>query len=400
MQAVMLVAGKSTRTYPLTLTRPKPLLPIANVPIIKYNLDQMSGLFNEIIMIVGYRKEMIQNDLGNEYKRMKVIYQEQKEQLGTGHAILQAKPYISGRFVAMNGDDLFTHEDFINLIKFQNGALVKNVKNPSSYGVYQVDEKNVVLDLVEKPKKYIGNLANIGCYVLDIDVFDELETTPLSERGEIEITSAVLSLAQKRKFYVQSVSGYWLPTGYAWDLIRHQEFFLKMRTETKIEGQVEKNTTLKGHVEIGNGTLIKAGSYIEGPVIIGKNCEIGPNAYISKYSAIGNNCYIGSSVEIRNSIIMENCQIAHLCHIADSVLGESVFFDVGVIVLNELDNNDIESTIKGQAVNTGLKKFGTVVGDNAHVGTSTIINPGRKIWPGMLIQPNRIIFKDEMKDLN
>src|SRR4030067_793517 len=103
MQAVLMVAGKSTRTYPLTLTRPKPLLPVMNVPLIKHSLDQLAGLFDEAILIVGYRREMILDVLGDRYNGMAVKYVEQKKQLGTGHAILQAKPLVKYPVVALKG---------------------------------------------------------------------------------------------------------------------------------------------------------------------------------------------------------------------------------------------------------------------------------------------------------
>ena len=91
MQAVLMVAGKSTRTYPLTLTRPKPLLPVANKLLIEHSLDQMTGIFDKVVLITGYKKEMIEEALGKEYKGIQLVYQEQKEQLGTGHAVLQGK---------------------------------------------------------------------------------------------------------------------------------------------------------------------------------------------------------------------------------------------------------------------------------------------------------------------
>ena len=86
MQAVILAAGKSTRTYPLTLTRPKPLLKAANKTILEHNLDNLNGIADEAILIVGYKKEMIRKKFGNNYNNIKIRYIEQKEQLGTGHA--------------------------------------------------------------------------------------------------------------------------------------------------------------------------------------------------------------------------------------------------------------------------------------------------------------------------
>ncbi|NLP09488.1 NTP transferase domain-containing protein, partial [bacterium] len=151
MQAVLMVAGKSTRTFPLTLTRPKPLLPIMNRPLIEHSLDQLYGLFDEVILIVGYRQDMIRRVLGDQYRGMRLIYQEQREQKGTGHAVLQAQPHIRGRFVAMNGDDLFAHEDLALLQHYSYAALAKVVPDPSLYGVCVVDEENNLLNMVEKP---------------------------------------------------------------------------------------------------------------------------------------------------------------------------------------------------------------------------------------------------------
>lgn len=395
MQAVLLVAGKSTRTYPLTLTRPKPLLPIANKPLILHSLDQMVGLFDEVILIVGYRAEMILDVLGNEYRGIKLIYQEQEEQLGTGHAILQARQFIKDKFVAMNGDDLFAREDLEKLVSLNFGALVKRIKDPSLYGVYQVDENNRVLNLVEKPKEYLGDLANIGCYVFEPEIFSEIENTPLSERGEIEITSSILALAQKKDCFVVPISGFWLPTGYAWDLLKHQEFLMAGLDSSDIQGQVEQGAVLKDSVSIGKGSVVKSGVVIEGPAVIGENCIIGPNCYIRKYSSIGNNCRIGQAVEIKNSIIMNNCLISHLSYVGDSVIGEGCNLGAGTITANHRhDDGSIRSMVKGKLVNSGRNKFGAIFSDDVGTGIHTSVYPGRKLWPGMTTKPGDVIAKD------
>src|SRR5512137_96696 len=107
LQAVIMSAGKSTRTYPLTLTKPKPLLPIANKPILAHQLDQFVGLIQEAVIIVGYKSDMIQDEFGDSYRGIALQYVEQKDQLGTGHAAMQVRPYIRDRFLLMNGDDLY-----------------------------------------------------------------------------------------------------------------------------------------------------------------------------------------------------------------------------------------------------------------------------------------------------
>ncbi|RPI03584.1 MAG: glucose-1-phosphate thymidylyltransferase [Calditrichaeota bacterium] len=398
MQAVLMVAGKSTRTYPLTLTRPKPLLPLLNRPLIYHSLDQLVGIFDQVILITGYRSEMIQAELGTEYRGMKIIYQEQKEQLGTGHAVLQAKPHIKDKFVAMNGDDLFAHEDIKRLVQLSYGALAKRVSNPELYGVYEVDDQYRAYNLVEKPKEYLGDLVNIGCYVLQADFFEELEQTPLSERGEIEITSAVLNVARRQTFQVLPIQEFWLPTGFAWDLLQHQEFLMRTH-QFSSRGSIEEGAVLKGNVEVGENTVVKSGAYIEGPVVIGTNCIIGPNCYIRPCTSIGDGCVIGAAVEIKNSIIFPRCRIQHQSYIGDSILGEACNIGGGTITANHRhDSGSIHSTIKGKLVDTKREKLGAILADQVQTGIHTSFLPGRKCWPGICTRPGEIVKSDLIPD--
>lgn len=398
MQAVMLVAGKSTRTYPLTLTRPKPMLPVSNKTIIEHNLEQLEGLVSEVILIVGYKQEMIREFLGDRWHGIKISYCEQKEQLGTGHAVLQVKPYIKNRFLVMNGDDIFSHDDIKKLTQLSSGALVKQVDDPSQYGVYQVDEQNRVLNLVEKPKEFIGTLTNIGCYLFGFTFFQDLEEMPLSERGEYEITTAILNLAKRDDFFVCPIEGFWLPNGFPWELLLSQNYFMSQMPFRTIKGQVEAGVTIKGPVAIGKNTVVKAGSYLEGPLVIGDNCKIGPNCFIRQNTSIGNECVIGQSVEIKNSIIMEQTNICHLSYVGDSVIGSQVNLGAGFIVANvRHDKKSVLSLVKGKLHDTGLNKFGTIIADGAKTGIHTSVLPGRKIWPGMMTNPGAVVTDDLME---
>jgi UDP-N-acetylglucosamine diphosphorylase / glucose-1-phosphate thymidylyltransferase / UDP-N-acetylgalactosamine diphosphorylase / glucosamine-1-phosphate N-acetyltransferase / galactosamine-1-phosphate N-acetyltransferase len=401
MQAVIMVAGKSTRTYPLTLTRPKPLLPFMNRPLIEHSLDQMVGIFDKVILIVGYMKESIEQVMGDDYRGIKIVYQEQKEQLGTGHAILQAKSHIRGRFVAMNGDDLFARQDLERLVKLENGALVKRVKDPSQYGVYKVDEQNRVLELVEKPQEFVSDLVNIGCYSFTPDIFTKIEHTKRSVRGEIEIVDAILETARETEFKVLPIQGFWLPTGFAWDLLKHQEKFMPEMTESLTYGEIEPGAKIHGVVQIGKNSTLKSGAYIEGPVIIGENCVIGPNCYIRGNTSIGNNCRIGHGVEIKNSILMDNSVVSHLCYVGDTVIGTNCNLGGGTITANKRhDDEPVQSMIKGQRVNTERLKLGAIISDGSQTGIHTSIYPGRKLWPGMTTLPGELVKKDIMPDEN
>src|SRR3989338_1567630 len=104
-QAVLLCAGKSTRAYPLTITKPKPLLKVANRTILEHNLEQLNGLVDEVILVIGYLQEKIGAFCRTRYKQLKIICVEQRETLGTGHALLQARDKLKGDFIVLNGDD-------------------------------------------------------------------------------------------------------------------------------------------------------------------------------------------------------------------------------------------------------------------------------------------------------
>ncbi len=395
MQAVMLVAGKSTRTYPLTLTRPKPLLKAGNKTIIEYNLEQLDGMVDEVILIVGYRKEMIEKELGSKWGDMTISYCEQKEQLGTGHAILQTEPFIRNRFIAINGDDIYAQDDIKKLLKYRYAALVRYEDDPSQYGVYQVDDQNRVINLVEKPQEFIGNLTNVGCYMFDKAFFEYIRNTPLSERGEIEITTSILDCARQTKFMVEPLDKFWLSNGYPWELLNTQEFFMKQSTDENILGVVEKNVVIKGAVTIGQNTVVKSGAYIEGPVNIGSNCQIGPNCYIRGCTSIGDSCVIGQSVEIKNSIVMNTTNICHLSYVGDSVIGEDVNLGAGFTVANvRHDGKNVLSTVKGKLVDTGRRKLGTIVADGVKTGINTSLYPGRKIWPGLSTDIGQVVKHD------
>ncbi len=395
MQAVILVAGKSTRTYPLTLTRPKPLLPIADRTIIEFLLAQLEGLVSEVILVVGYRQEMIRNKLGEHWHDIHIRYCEQKDQLGTGHAVLMAEPFVKDRFLVMNGDDIYQHEDIEQLAHYQYAALVRHVEDPSQFGVYQVDDKNRVMNLIEKPESFIGNLANIGCYCFDRSIFEYIKNTPLSKRGEIEITTSVLSLARDREFYVHPIRGFWFATGFPWDLLSSQAFFMNHWKESQIKGVIEPNVQITGPVIIEENTRIKSGTYLEGPIIIKKNCTIGPNSFIRGCTSIGASCVIGHNVEIKNSIIMDRTRICHLSYVGDSVVGENVNLGAGFISANvRHDGKTVLSQVKGKLIDTKLEKLGTIIADDVKTGVNTVVYPGRKIWPGQQTQIGQIVKYD------
>ncbi len=392
MKAVILAAGKSIRTHPLTVNKPKAVLKVADTTIIEYTLSRLDGIIDEAVIVVGFCAEQIKQKLGSSYGKIRLSYAVQKEQLGTGNALLAAEGKIKGKFILLMGDDMYGKEDIRRCARQEYCILVKKVDDIRSFG--EVIEKNGALsEIREKPETATAGLANTGLYVVDEKIFEIADKLKKSSRGEYELTDAIVKLAKNEKVAVEEAS-FWIPLTYPWSLLNANEALLK-GIGKDILGEVEKGATLKGNVIVGRNTLIRAGSYIEGPVIIGDNCDIGPNCYIRPFTSIGNDCRIGNAVEVKASIIMDGTKIGHLSYVADSVIGEKVNFGGGTIVANlRHDNSEVKSMVNNKLVSTGRRKFGTVIGDSAKTGIHTSIYPGRKIWPGKTTLPGEVVRKD------
>ena len=395
MKAVIFAAGKSTRTYPMTLTRPKPLLPIANKPILAHQLDALSGLVDGVFVVVGYMGDMIRERFGSSYAGMPLDYVEQEDQRGTGHALLQCAEKVTEPFIALNGDDLYDPSDLAALSKVGQGGLAKTIEDPSQYAIYEVDDEGRALRIVEKPTEIFSNLANMGAYAFGPEVFEVLRGVAPSERGEIEITSAIQTLADAGAFRVIEAKGHWQPIGYGWNLLDANTYLLETSLKEDIRGEVSPAAHLNGTVAIGKGTVIRPGVVIDGPVIIGEDCIIGPNAWIRSHTSIGNGCRAGQGTEIKGSILMDGARVPHLSYVGDSVLGENVNFGCGTVTANfRHDEANHSSMVKGELVDTGRRKLGAIVGDWVHTGINTSIYPGRKLWPGTSTLPGEVVIRD------
>ncbi len=395
MQAVILAAGKSTRTYPLTLTKPKPLLKILNKTIIEHNLDQLRGIADEAIIVTGYKSGMIREFLGDNYRGIKLKYVTQEETSGNASALNLAREYINGRFILMFGDDLYSYVDIWNVLKFNNAILAQRVDNPSNFGVLKV-EGDKFLEVIEKPQEFISDLVNIGCFVFSKKIFDVLDDIKLSKRGEYELTDAYNLLAQKEEIKVVPVKDFWLATTYPWSLLRANSFLIqRIKNEISRKAKIEKGVNVKGQIKVGDNTVIKSGVYIEGPVIIGERCVVGPNCYLRPGTVIGNGCHIGQSVEIKNSIIGDDTNVAHLSYVGDSILGNNVNLGAGTITANlRHDGKNIKSQVGEKVLDCEMKKFGVIIGDGCKTGIHTSLYPGVKLDPDVTTFPGDVVKRD------
>lgn len=402
MQAVILTAGEGTRMRPLTLTRPKTMLPIAGKPILQYNIEALkeNGI-KDIIMITGYHESKVKEYFGNGDKfNVNIRYHTQKEQLGTANAIKYAREYIEDDFIVLNGDIITEPATITDLISHYKEAdttiVLREVKDPSQFGVVKLEGDNVK-DIIEKPpaNKAPGNLVNTGIYLFNHKIFDYIERTKKSPRGEYEITDSI-KMQIKDNLTIKGIISkrHWVDVGKPWELLEANETLLKNIKED-IKGEIEDNVTIHGPIILGEGSIIRSGTYIIGPIYIGKNCEIGPNSYIRANTSIGDNVSIGNAVEIKNSIIMDKTNINHLSYVGDSVIGENCNLGAGTNIANlRFDDNHVKMTIKGEKIDTGRRKMGVIFADNVKTGINSSFNPGIKVGVGSQIGPGSIISHD------
>lgn len=397
MHLVILAAGEWSRMRPLTDTTPKPLIKICGKTIIEHNIEQIIHDFEDIYIIVHYKKEQFPLYFGESYLGKKIHYIEQSgDIMGTGAAILSLRDKIEWEFLILSWDDLYDPSDILRLKDTPGyGALVKVVDTPENFGIFRVDESGKVLWIVEKPTDpSLGNLAYIGILKQDSQIFEELASLDLSPRGELEITDLMMRQISRWAFSAVEALWKWISIGYPWDLLKANDEIIGQYTETINKWAIiEPNVTIKWNIFLGDGAILKSGTYIEGNVYIGDAAVIWPHAFIRWNTSIGAHTKIGAFVECKNSSIGENTSIPHLSYIGDSVIWNSVNIWGGSKTANlRHDKKTIRAMSKGGLVDTGRRKLGAIIGDDAHLGINTLVYPGRTIpthgttLPGEIIQ--------------
>ena len=388
MKAVILAAGEGNRMRPLTYTRPKVMLPIANKPILEHLLIEASKAeVREFIFVVGYHDEQVRNYFGSGDKwGVSIDYCTQRKQLGTADALKMVEGLVDGSFLIINGDIIVNQKDIASLTSRNDNTLsVIKVEDTRGLGLVELRGGRVV-HIYEKVEKPLSHMANAGLYLLTSDIFDAISQTSKSPRGEYEITDSLqLMIDQGHSISYQEIS-YWLDLSYPWDLLPANEHLLA-GVKSQNLGEVEENVVIKGEVSIGSNTVVRSGSYIVGPVIIGRDCDIGPNCYIRPYTSIGDNCHIGAAVEVKNSIIMRGSRIPHHNYVGDSIIGEECNFGSGTKIANlRLDEKEIGVA----GVNTRRRKLGAIIGDRVETGINACINVGSMIGNNTHIGPGAL----------
>ena len=175
---------------------------------------------------------------------------------------------------------------------------------------------------------------------------------------------------------------------HAWEALTKIKVHLAGHLKPALHNRCDGDAFIGKDVCIGEGTVVEDGAMIKGPAIIGRNCQIRHNAYLREDVLIGDGCVIGNSCELKNALLFNGCQVPHFNYVGDSILGHRAHLGAGVVLSNfKSFPGNVTIEFDGRRIDTGLRKFGALLGDGADVGCNAVLNPGSIIGRGAVIYP-------------
>lgn len=350
MKAVILVGGFGTRLRPLTLSVPKPLIPFANKPIIKHQIEALSGAgVGEVILAVGYGQEQLREELRG-YDRelgITITFSVEKKPMGTAGPLSLLEEELAREtapFFVLNSDVIcqFPLRDMLTFHKqhgLEGTVLVTRTSDPSNYGVVVVEDNSPrIAKFFEKPVQFVGDKINAGIYLLNASVFAYLEKKSMSMEREV-----FPLMADSRRICAFDLQGFWMDIGQPKDYLLANNLYLR---EKKIEQKGENffgNVLVHSTVQIGRECLIGPGVTIGPGVVIGDGVRI-CNSVIFEGAIVESFAVVKSSIVGWRSQLMKWSRIEGYSVLGAEVeVGEGVYVNGGVILPNKSINSNISS---------------------------------------------------------
>lgn len=330
MKALIASGGKGTRLRPITHTQNKHLIPIANKPILHYAIEGVVNAgIKQIGIVINADSDEVPKAIGDGSRwGVKMTYIPQDAPLGLAHVVKIAEPFIGkDDFIFYLGDNMvvggvkrFIHE--FQKSKYNCWLTLAKVKDPERFGVPEINSRQRIIGVEEKPKKPKSNYAVSGIYIYDSNIFKACNGIKPSARGELEISDAHQWLIDhKYKVGYSEITGWWKDTGKPTDLLEANRLVLDNQ-EIRIHGNVDTLSTVAGKVVLEKGAKV-VNSVVRGPAIIGRDCIV-ENSYIGPFTSIGDRTTVKNS-EVEYSIVLRDCKIHDVkIRIEGSLLGNDV----------------------------------------------------------------------------
>ncbi|QCJ45847.1 MULTISPECIES: sugar phosphate nucleotidyltransferase [Haloprofundus] len=386
--AVVLAAGEGRRLRPLTRNRPKPMLPAATRPIIEHVFDALlSAGVTDLHVVVGYKRERVQNHIGPSYEGVSVTYHVQEKQLGSGHSLLQAADAVGDEFLVVNGDQVVepqlvqavveTHDSYSESEREAVAATLCVVESEraSRYGSVRLDGDRVV-ELVEQPKEGRYRLVNAGVYAFTSTIFEAIRETPAVD-GTTALPDTIARLVDSDASVRGVLSeGYWTDATYPWDLLAATRRLLAdgthlFRSSADTETRTDAGVRCHGDgVWVAPGARVHESATLQAPVVVAADCEIGPGAVVGPNVAVGQNATVESNAVVVDSIVDEDTRVGPNSTVVDCVTGQAVWFGPSCAVTGGPGDVRVDTRIHEG------KRLGAVVGDRVHAEGDVSFAPG------------------------
>lgn len=330
MKGLILSGGKGTRLYPITFNRAKQLVPVANKPVLFRVIEAIKEAgIDDIGIVIGDTGEEIKQAVGNGRRwDVNITYIPQEAPLGLAHAVKISHSFLGDdRFVMFLGDNVI-QGGISSLIRqfassdWNSQVVLTQVEHPEHYGVAELDEQGRIRRLVEKPRNPPSNLALVGIYMFDHNIFQAVNSIKPSWRGELEITDAIQWLVENGcAVHPYIHRGWWIDTGKPIDMLEANNRVLA-EIAHKVDGYVDRDSKVDHLVTVERGAEI-INSVVRGPAIIGEDARL-INSYIGPFTSIYHDTIVENS-EIEHSIVLDHSRIVNVpSRIEDSIIGRDV----------------------------------------------------------------------------
>jgi glucose-1-phosphate thymidylyltransferase len=379
MKAVILAAGEGHRLDPLTENRPKPMVPVANKPVLEYVVETVARAgIDEIVLVVGYERARIQSYFGDgDDWDVAIEYAVQEKQLGTAHALLQARPYLDEPFLVLNGDriiDASAVERVASSCTGDVGALVAvtSVDIPTRYGVVDLDGERVA-EIREKPPAHEAstNLINAGIYAFRPDVFDRIDASIAGTHGETGLPSILNELTTETTVRAVRYDGRWLDLTYLWDLPFLNGRLLEELDEPDLDAvTVSEGASIAGDVVLDRGTRVRPFATLERGVALGENVSVGANAVLS------------------NAVVMADATIEPGAVVVDAVIGQNATVGANATIAGGRGDLVVEGTYHEDV------RLGGVIGDNATLGADVTVAPATVVGTDATVESGLTVDRE------
>lgn len=405
MQAVVLAGGDSSRFYPYSKKAHKTMVKIMGKPILQHTLEGLKDAGIKDVIIRVKDDSVIENYFGNGQKLgMTIRYISQKDALGMGEVLLNAEKFLEGDFIFIGGNHVnskdLVKELVSNKSKDSRGVvLVKERENVWDYGVVEIKDGKLV-KVVEKPQKgeEPSKLCLVSAFLLPKDIIDVVKNIKMSEYNFEQ--EALAEYAKNNTLDVIATKNEIATLKYPWDILSLKNLLMEGVEGLVSSGaKISKSAEIDDNVVIESGAQILEGVKIKGPAYIGKDVKVGTNSLIRSGADLEENVSVGAFTEVKNSLIMEGTSI-HSGFVGDSIIGQNCKIGSGFTTANKkIDRSNIEVTVRGKKVDTGLRAFGAIIGNNVTLGIKVSIMPGVIVGNNSTIGPSTSVFKNVSDDV-